>query len=356
MAGKIAFIYNWVPTVERKGVYSECSTRRTVESVEEALYFGGYQVMSINLQSRRQLEQRFRAGKPDFALVIAEGFLDSPATLYDGTGAALVRQSLAELGIPSSHSPAASMELCRHKELTYGALSRAGVRVPWNQPLADPAAARAFAGANEKYPLFVKPAGGGNSVGIDEASVVRSPGELVRRMEELYDLLGPISLVVEEFLPGVEYTVGVIGNGNPVVLPPVAFPHCLVRSTAVKKAESMDKVALAIVSPQDGRYPPLRDISLKAYAALGCADVVRIDFKADGEGQLYVIDVNGTPSLGRASSLARMTAAVNVDYYGFINLVLYYGLKRSGLAAELSEPVAAAKEKLVSLSRGGQVA
>ncbi|HBS93327.1 MAG TPA: D-alanine--D-alanine ligase, partial [Firmicutes bacterium] len=83
----------------------------------------------------------------------------------------------------------------------------------WYRSLPTPALARVFAEANVKYPLFVKPAGGGNSVGIDANSVVRTSGELAQRMEVLYDLLGPISLVVEEYLPGREFTVGVIGNG-----------------------------------------------------------------------------------------------------------------------------------------------
>lgn len=356
MAAKIAFIYNWVPTVERKGVYSECSTRRTVTSVEEALYLGGYETISVNLQSPRQLEQRFRLNQPDFAFVIAEGFLDSPASLYDGSGAALVRRTLAGIGCPSSHSPAEAMELCRHKELTYQVLARAGVRIPWNRFLATPAQAKDFAAANRIYPLFIKPSGGGNSVGIDDASVVWTSAELWRRFSDLYDLLGPISFVVEEYLPGEEYTVGVIGNGKPVVLPPVAFPHKLVRSTQVKKAESLDQIALEIISPQGSLYPQFRDLALRTYSALGCADVVRIDIKADGTGNLCVIDVNGTPSVGRSSSLARMLAAVNVDYTGFINLLLYYGLQRSGRTAPLSEPVAAANEKLILLGEQGQVA
>lgn len=356
MAGRIAFIYNWVPNVERKGVYSECSTRRTVDSVEDALRQGGYRTISVNLQSRKQLEQRFRQAKPNFALVIAEGFLDSPATLYDGTGAALVRQSLAEMGIPSSHSPVRAMELCRHKDLTYRILAKAGVRIPWYRFLAAPAEARVFAQSNVKYPLFIKPAGGGNSVGIDETSLVRDFRELSLRIESVFDFLGPIGLVAEEYLPGSEYTVGVVGNNQPAVLPPVVFCHNLVRTTSVKKAESMDRVPIELVSPQDTIYPSFRELALRSYSALGCADIVRIDFKADGQGRLHVIDVNGTPSLGRASSLARMMAAVNVDYAGFINLVLYYGLLRNGLAAELTEPVAAAKEILVQLSNQGQVA
>lgn len=356
MAGKIAFIFNWVPTVERRGVYSECTTRRTIAAVEEALYLGGYETMPINLQSKQQLEQSFRKWPPDFAFVIAEGFLDSPATLYDGTGAALVRQTLAEMGIPSSHSPAEAMELCRHKELTYQVLSRTGVSIPWYRSLPTPSIAWDFVSKNDKYPLFLKPAGGGNSVGIDTSSVVETPRGLARRMEELYGLLGSIGLVAEEYLPGREYTVGVIGNGKPVVLPPVAFSQNLVRSTEVKKAESRNEMVLEIIPPEDPQYLRLRDLAVKAYKSLGCADVVRIDIKADATGQLHVIDVNGTPSLGRAGSLARMTAAVNMDYVGFINLLLYYGLQRSGLGGRLSGPVAAADEKLTILRKQDYVA
>lgn len=356
MAGKIAFIYNWVPTAERRGVFSECTTNRTIAAVEEALSLGGYETLSINLRSRKQLEQCFRRWRPDFAFVIAEGFLDSPATLYDGTGAALVRKTLAEMGIPSSHSPAEAMELCRHKELTYAVLSRTGVSIPWYRSLPTPMIARAFAAENDKYPLFLKPAGGGNSVGIDSGSVVASPVALVRRMEELYDLLGPIGLVAEEYLPGLEYTVGVIGNGKPVVLPPVAFAENLVRSTEVKKAESRNEMTIEIIPPEDPLYLRLRDLAVKTYKSLGCADVVRVDIKEDASGQLRVIDVNGTPSLGRAGSLARMTAAVNMDYVGFINLLLYYGLQRSSLGGDLTGPVAAADEKLSILRQQGHVA
>lgn len=356
MAKGIALIYNWVPTVERKGVYSECSTRRTVTSVEEALYLGGYKTMSINLQSRKQLENRFINGKPDFAFVIAEGLLDSPETLYDGSGAALVRSILGDMGVACSHSKVDAMELCRHKELTYRVLNEAGVKVPWYRRLPTPEHVLAFANLNQKYPLFIKPSGGGNSVGIDDGSVVSAPGELRRRANDIYDLLGPISLIAEEYLPGKEYTVAVMGNEEPVVLPPLTFCHDLVRSTKVKKAESMDKVALELIQPRDSRYRKLKDLALRAYSALGCADVVRIDFKGDAAGNLNVIDVNGTPSVGRASSLARMMAAVNIDYVGFINLLVYYGLRRCGLADVQSEPVAAANEKLTLLHKQGEVA
>ena len=198
MAGKIAFIYNWVPTAERRGVFSECTTKRTIAAVEEALSLGGYETLSINLRSRKQLEQCFRRWRPDFAFVIAEGFLDSPATLYDGTGAALVRKTLAEMGIPSSHSPAEAMELCRHKELTYAVLSRTGVSIPHRSR--PPMIARLL------QREMTIPAVLNRRRRQQRRHRFRFGGGIAcctgGRMEELYDLLGPIGLVAEEYLPG----------------------------------------------------------------------------------------------------------------------------------------------------------
>ena len=115
-------------------------------------------------------------------------------------------------------------------------------------------------------------------------------------------------------------------------------------------------MTIEIIPPEDPLYLRLRDLAVKTYKSLGCADVVRVDIKEDASGQLRVIDVHGTPSLGRAGSLARMTAAVNMDYVGFINLLLYYGLQRSGLGGDLTGPVAAADEKLSILRQQGHVA
>lgn len=344
---KVAFIYNSVPSADRTGVYGECATQKTVLAIEEALVQGGNDILSVNLHSPGQLAEIFTAlGTPDYAFVIAEGFLDLPTTLYDGSGAALVRETLADFGVPTSHSPAAAMELCRHKEQTYRVLQECAVSIPWYTCLSSVNPADAYAVEPCRFPLFIKPAGGGNSMGIDAGSVVHTPQELVQRIEFLGEELGSVQLVAESFLPGLEYTIGVIGNLNPVVLPPLTFPQNVIRSTEVKKMESRQEVPVNLLEPAGPLYHRLRELALRTYAALGCADVIRVDIKADAAGNLYVIDVNGTPSLGPVSSLTRMSAALDLDYADFINLLLFYGLQRNGLAGPMHAEVAAAEEKI----------
>ena len=344
---KVAFIYNTVPDAVRTGVFAECASQMTVSAVEQALLQGGNEIIPINLHSRAQLEQVFtEGGKPDFAFVIAEGFLDQPETLYDGSGAALVRETLAELNVPTSHSSVAAMELCRNKELTYQVLQQQRVSCPWHVNLSTGNSEQAFLIEPDKFPLFVKPSGGGNSVGIDAGSVVYNQEQLAEQIRRLYLKLGEVSLIAETFLVGNEYTVGVIGNLDPVVLPAVAFPENLVRTSEVKKMEARNEVPVYVIDPTEPLYFRLRELALQTYIALGCADAIRIDVKSDAQGNLYVIDVNGTPSLSPTSSLARSATAVNLNYPELINLLLNHGMQRAGTAGAESEQVRGAEDKL----------
>lgn len=341
---RIAFIYNSVPDDNRKGLLVECAGSKTVVAIEQALIQGGNEIIPINLRSPAQLVQAFGdRGKPDYALVIAEGFLDQPSTLFNGSGAALVRQTLTELRVPFSHSSVAAMELCRHKEQTYRILQEQGISCPWHVFLKQGDVPDI---PQWRFPLFVKPAGGGNSIGIDEDSLVHNARQLARRIQAVTRMLGPVEFVAEQYLPGSEYTVGVLGVEAPMVLPAVAF-GTKVRSLRIKRREGKRKTQ--IILPQEPLYFQMQDMALKTFFALGCADVIRIDIKADSTGRLYIIDVNGTPSLAPAASLSQMAAAAGLEYGEFVNLLLFYGLQRTGQSPPIWEQVAAAEAKLNAL-------
>lgn len=342
---KIAFVYNWVPDRMRKGMLVECAAKSTITAVEQALLRGGNEIIPVNLTSADTLAEVFQQkGRPDFAFCIAEGFLHQPRTLYNGNGAALVRRSLAELGVPYSHSSVEAMERCRQKNLTYEILRARGIPCPWYVAVEEDALPDI---PLSRFPLFVKPAGGGNSIGIDKGSVVRNPRQLARRISTLTRMLGPVGFVAEQFLPGPEYTVAVLGNADPVVLPPI-FLGTHIRSANIKRRRK-ERRAPQIIGLHEDLYFRLRELALQSFTALGCADVVRVDIKADAAGNLYVIDVNGTPSLAPASSLPQMAVAAGLEYAELINLLLYYGMKRAGVAFAASELVAAAEEKLSAL-------
>jgi D-alanine-D-alanine ligase len=339
---RIAFVYNWVPDRLHRGLLVECASGETITAIEQALLQGGNEIISINLTSQAHLHAVIEDKRPDFAFCIAEGFLDQPGTLYNGSGAALVRRRLAQLGVPASHSSPEAMERCRNKEQTYRILQAQGVACPWHLFLEGESLPDI---PQSRFPLFVKPAGGGNSIGIDRGSVVGNSRQLVRRIRAVTRSLGPVSFVAEQYLPGPEYTVGVVGNAAPVVLPAIAFGR-EIRTAKVKRREVGKP---RIIQPREELFLQLRELALKSFFALGCADAIRVDIKADSAGNLYVIDVNGTPSLAPAASLAQMAAAAGLEHGEFLNLLLYYGLERTGIAHTAWEQVAAAEAKLDAL-------
>ncbi|QGP93078.1 D-alanine--D-alanine ligase [Neomoorella glycerini] len=329
---RILFLFNAVPARERRGPYSDCLSWETVRQIYRALLEGGNEVYPVNVRSRHQLEKSLsRLPAPHLAFVLAEGFLDEPHTLYDGSGAATVRFLLQQYGIPTSHSPTAAMEICRHKNLTYQVLQQHGLPVPSYRVL-EPARGLlrqqlARAVAELGFPLFVKPNGGGNSIGISDASVVYDFSRLERQVNSLRETLGELPVLVEKYLPGQEFTVGLIGRSPCYVLPPLAFLSREVRTTTVKgKPNEIENIF-----PEDRRYNFLSELAVKVLAAIGAKDALRIDLRSDSEGVVYIIDVNGTPSLSPMASLTTMAMASGLRYSQFINFILYQSLLEYGL-------------------------
>ncbi|MGB9662034.1 MAG: D-alanine--D-alanine ligase family protein [Moorellaceae bacterium] len=327
----ILFLFNAVPARAREGIYSDCLTWDTVRQIYQALAAGGNKIYPLNLRRPSQLEQALlRLPKLHLAFVLAEGFLDEPHTLYDGSGAAAVRKLLNYYDVPASHSPVETMEICRNKSLTYRVLQKYGFPVPRHR-LVDPGKgdsdtqlARAVAALG--FPLFVKPNGGGNSIGIDADSLVGNYEQLQRKVEALTQNLGPLPILVEEYLSGQELTIGVLGQSPSYVLPPLVFTGRKIRTMTIKREEN-EAVSLTAA---DERYIYLGRLAAQVFSRLGARDALRLDLRADSQGRFYVIDVNGTPSLNPTSSLTAMALSLGLTYTQLINFVLYQSLLNYG--------------------------
>lgn len=350
----LLFLYNAVSPEARQGPFTDCASWTTVQSLRLALRQAGYAIYPVNLHSQPQLEGILRRlPRPELAFVIAEGFLAEPASLYDGSGPARIRRLLARYNVPATHSSPLGMLRCRHKHLTYRVLARHHLPVPahflvrpdrpgWRQRLQETA-------SRLQFPLFVKPNGGGNSLGISQASVVHTMAQLEERVTSLVTVLGPEPILVESYLPGREYTVGLLGNGSPFVLPVLAFPLGYpVRDTERKKREHQEREGMEVLPCSHPGYAAFHRLAKKAFAALGACDVLRLDMKEDREGRLMIIDANGTPSLAATASLPYLAQAAGLSQANLVHLLLYQALQRHGLVPshKLLALVTEVKERL----------
>jgi D-alanine-D-alanine ligase len=348
------FLYNQANNGEKKGVFRECASERTVNLVREGLVKTGYHILSHDLFCPQRLDNFIAENAPiDFSFVLAEGYKDHPQTLYGGYGAAMVREQLRKHNIPTSHSKVESMEICRNKDFTHQRLTEHGVLVP-KHLVVDTGKAfsekQLLEGANSiGYPLIVKPAGGGGSIGISPQSIVHSDSQLKSQIANLEGSLGSGKLVIEQFLPGQEFTLAVMGSSIKYIPSIIAFPQDWgIRHADTKSIEHQMQDRLIIIDRKHSLFSPLADISLKSFLAVGASDIIRLDIKADQEGNLYVIDINGTPSLSMFSSVTFMAHQAPLSHSELIKILLYESLLRNNLSPieSLAELVAPIKEKL----------
>jgi D-alanine-D-alanine ligase len=187
-----------------------------------------------------------------------------------------------------------------------------------------------------EYPAFVKPICESRSVGISDESVVYSKEELRRRaayIEREFDQ----AALVEDYLPGDEYTTLVLGNGlSRECLPGLVTVeqkhfarHKILRS-------DLRGVGLTRISLTSRQSEEARDIADRAAEAMKCLDHVRIDIKGDAAGKLRIIEVNGIPGLKPHKSWAPQLytlyhaapAGELEDYRNLIGIIVDAGGKR----------------------------
>jgi D-alanine-D-alanine ligase len=179
---------------------------------------------------------------------------------------------------------------------------------------------------------MVKPAGGGNSIGISSKSVVYNFLALKKQITYLNETLGPSTLIIEKYLSGQEFTLGILGNEIKYVLPIIGFPWDFgVRDANLKKVENKLRHKFEIINEYDQRFKKLLEIGINTFDAVLANDIIRIDIKEDADGNPYVIDVNGTPSLATSGSLSYMAQQAKISHSDLINLTLYETLTRYGL-------------------------
>ncbi len=150
-----------------------------------------------------------------------------------------------------------------------------------------------------KFPLFVKPESEGSGLGITMDSIVQNEKELRERARYVIESFGG-SALVEGFLPGREFTVGILGTEDPKALP---ITEIKLPDDSGVSVQSVDAKADNIILREcpakltDDLQEEIARQALAAYNALNCSELARIDIKLDENNDPNIIEINTQPAL-----------------------------------------------------------
>lgn len=265
-------------------------------------------------------EGGWRVQRIDAAFPVLHGKLGEDGTM----------QGLFEVaGIPCVGCATLASAMCMDKQVTHTILADAGVpQAKWvgllRREFTDlPALERRLAAALG-YPMFVKPANAGSSVGI---SKVHGPDELEAALTLAFS--HDKKVVVEEFIDGIEVESAVLGNEEPFVSVLGEIVPCKEFYDYEAKYQNPDtELHLPARIPEE-TAALIRETAAKAYRALGCAGFARVDFfvKRDGSG-IILNEPNTIPGFTSISMYPKMMAASGVPYPELIHRLFQLAITR----------------------------
>jgi D-alanine-D-alanine ligase len=302
---------------------AEFDREETVAAVETALRALGYATERVG--SHRSLVAALAGGRRwDMVFNFCEGM--------EGIGReALVPALLDAYRIPYTFSDPVVLGLCLHKALTKRVVRDAGVPTPAFAVVETPAD---LEGVRLRYPLFAKPIAEGTGKGITSRSRIGTPAELREMCAALLERHRQ-PVLVEEYLPGREFTTGVIGTGSAaevvgtmeVILMDTADAHAY---TYVNKEHFEDRVRYELVKGAEAAA--CADVALKAWRALGARDAGRIDIRMDAAGVPCFIEVNPLAGLHpQHSDLPIICTLVGMEFTELVRRVMDSARTRAGL-------------------------
>jgi D-alanine-D-alanine ligase len=251
--------------------------------------------------------------------------------LYEMRLAALVRM----MGFPLTGSPALALGLTRYKYMSASLLAGAGVPIPANTAILETVSA---VGQHKwQFPLIVQPSQEHAGIGLDRNSVVYSKKALRDKVREILRTYSQPALA-QQFLPGREFNVGIVGGNRPRVLPLAevnysALPSDItpIMSYAAKWVEtSVEYQKTSVICPADVQpelAAHIQRVALQAIRALGARGYARVDMRLDEEGTPRVLEVNCNPCLDDGMGLARSAERAGISYPQLLQLIIRAALE-----------------------------
>jgi D-alanine-D-alanine ligase len=334
----IALHVDRTPTVSREDdAYAEWDSPETIAAVEQALSGLGE---VIRLEANADFPQLLRETRPDIVFNMAEGLTGQNREAH-------VPAICEFYGIPYSGSDPFTLSLALNKARAKQMLQFHGIPTAPFALVESLSEAKAVKkAAHLRYPLFAKPVQEGSSKGITERNYIRGGDELLACVAELLEVYEQ-PVLLEEFLPGAEFTCGVLGNGRearvlPIVgirfdaLPEGALPIYGFEAKWIwDRPEQPLRMFECPAAVSGSLQEAIEQVTLKAYHALGCRDWSRIDVRLDASGVANIVEANPLPGIlpnpEDNSCLPKAAAAAGIGYDELIQSCLLAAAKRQGI-------------------------
>jgi D-alanine-D-alanine ligase len=232
---------------------------------------------------------------------------------------------LEALRVPYTGADAFTLTICIDKAIIKRLWHDAGLPTPPFRLVQDMAGLAGAASELGGFPLFVKPAREGSSKGISPRSVVQSDAALADQAALLLRSYQP--LLVEPYLSGREFSVGVLGSGQSAEsLGAVEILH-----GATPLVDVLDKKAWAPQTFQPVGDAGLRGrlcaLGLQAYRALDCRAIARVDMRMDRAGNLQLLEINPNPGLHpKRSAMPALARLAGLSYADLISRLISQAL------------------------------
>lgn len=302
---------------------AECDSLVTIDAIDAALQKLGHQTVRIG--NVKALVARLAEGRRwDLVFNIAEGLFG------------LLRESqipalLDAYQIPYVFSEGFVLAICLHKGFTKEVVRKAGVATADFCTLSHP---EDYKKVDLPYPLFLKPVAGGTGIGITASSKVTNPGQL-KSVSQAMLAAYEQPVLVETYLSGREFTVGITGTGDDAVstgVMEIIIDHQSDGGIYSYKTKQEYVTTTRYEKPEAAAWKACEAVALAAWQALGCRDGGRVDVKMDEKGVVHFLEVNPLAGLHPIDSdLPILSRMHGLSYDELIARIVHSAQKRLGL-------------------------
>jgi len=297
-------------------ITKEHYSEKTVEKVAKSLEKGGHSVKIIEggmnfIEEMKDFMPRVVSGeRPGMVFNMAYGIQGQNRYTH-------VPAMLEMLGIPYVGSGPEAHSVVQDKVMTKIVLQKNNIPTPgfW-----------VFSTSEDKFddlifPVIVKPKMESTSMGME---VVDNWDDLRKAVAKQIEKFSQ-DILVEQFIPGREFAVGLLGNGTHVEILPIVEIDLKgdpnkIQTISDKKSTPLDKICPAKLTEQQEKE--IKKISLESFKKLGLNDFARVDLRMDQNGNVYILELNSMASLGVTGSYVHAAKTAGYSYDSLINKIL----------------------------------